>query len=145
MSWRLRATPSGTASSPAGGSAAAAAVTDKRSKTTKAADPDEGNVANLAGKGVLQVFSRLRATEAALFMNFLVPRESPVCVALTTAGKQYAAATEAAGPEHELGSPHTHKAAAMLDALASMKLEEKSPDLHNCALAVKKLQELAVA
>ena len=95
----------------------------------------------MLAKAHLQPSSRLRALEAVTFCTYLIPREGPVAVALHETGVHYAKMVKEEGPEHNRGSPHVHKAGALVDSLHGLKLEEKDPGLANAVRALAKLKE----
>ena len=123
MSWRLASLPPPKDGSSTGGAGDEPAV--RKAKTAKP-EVEEERLATLAAKAGMQALARIRELEGAVYETVLIARSSAPAVAMADEGKLYASR---AGDGMDLGPPHVHKYAALLDSLVSLKLEEQKPEI----------------
>lgn len=91
----------------------------KSSSKSNVSSQDE-ELLRLVAKLSLNTAQRGRDLEAATFQTWELPRKHSVITATESAGKDYSAAVQGRGVDHEFGPPHVHKFVAALRTLADL-------------------------
>ena len=112
--------------------AEARALKDKKGRKKKERSEESAGLAEAAtaiAKLTLQNTALIRELRGSEWTTFMLPGTNPVAMAALQAGKNYDADVRAAGPKHDLGSPHLHAVAAFCEAVAVHVAEDGSDSI----------------